>query len=314
MRYFLWLLGGICLLSAGMAAVSGQSARAFPPNPAANTDSVGNTGKNSPVARTAAKTTATQGARAENPSPAGEKTAGKKADGEKKGKSRKTAAETSRREKTRKGKEPARKRRSTLLTPAREAAAITFATLHHPELAQLLSRLKRGNQTAYRRAIRQLYLDSERLARIKERSAERYELELQIWKADSRIRLLAARLATADHPDPELESQLRDALRERADLKIRQLEMERQRLLQRVRKIDETISSLKIDREGAAEQHLQRALRSLGLKKRRGARPGRKKTGKTKETKTVRSRNRPPKKAVEDKNTAQDKNATRNKK
>lgn len=172
-------------------------------------------------------------------------------------------------------KDPPATNRPMALTPAREAAAVTFARINHPELAGLLGRLKKRNKAAYRRALRQLYRDSERLARMKERlPAERYELALNAWKLDSRIRLLAARVATLPRPDPELQAQLKEALLEQVDLRIRQMESDRQRLLQRIRKMDATIAKLRADRDEAADQHLQRVKRSLGLKKKR--RPKRK--------------------------------------
>jgi hypothetical protein len=156
------------------------------------------------------------------------------------------------------------------LTPAREAAAVTFAKVNHAELADLLERLKERNKPAYRRALRQLYEDSERLARVKERMPrDRYELAMNAWKIDSRIRLLTARIETLSKPDVELETQLKDALLERVDLRIRQIEFDRDRLLQRIHKMDSTVSELKSDREKAAEQHLQRVKRTLGIKKKR---------------------------------------------
>jgi len=154
------------------------------------------------------------------------------------------------------------------LTPAREAAALAFAKSHHPELAELLKRLKKRSKPAYRRAVRRLYLDSERMARIKERSSERYQLALETWQADSRIRLLAARIATSKRPSSKLESQLEEALQERIDLRIRHLEHDRRRLLQRVERIEQTTARLREDREKAARHYLQRIKRSLGLKNR----------------------------------------------
>lgn len=160
------------------------------------------------------------------------------------------------------------KQQPMALTEARKAAALTFASVHHPELAELLRRLEKRNKAAYRRAVRQLYLDSERLARIKERSPARYELELKLWKADSRIRLLAARVATSKRPDPKLEEQLKEALRERVELRIGQLEIEKQRLESRLRKLEEEISSLRDKPDVALEKYLQRVKRGLGIRKR----------------------------------------------
>jgi hypothetical protein len=155
------------------------------------------------------------------------------------------------------------------ITPAREAAALTFAKLYHAELAHLLDGLKKRNRRAYRQAIRQLYLDSERLARVKDRDPKRYDLSLQIWKLDSRIRLLAARVLQVKDPDPKLEEQLKKALGERVDLRLRQMEMDRERMVQRLKKIDANIADLQTNRDKAIDQQLKRVKRSLGIRLRK---------------------------------------------
>jgi hypothetical protein len=155
------------------------------------------------------------------------------------------------------------------ITPAREAAALKFAELYHPELANLLEGLKSRNKRAYRQAIRHLYLDSERLAKIREINPKRYEVSLQIWKLDSRIRLLAARVLLVKNPDPKLEEQLRKALGERVDLRLQQMQMDRERTLNRLKKLDADIAKLQGDRDGAVELQFKRVKRSLGIRPRR---------------------------------------------
>lgn len=181
-------------------------------------------------------------------------------------------------------------RRPMAWTPAREAAAYTFAKVNHPELAEILDRLKSGkNRAAYRRAIRQLYHDSERLARLKDRDnskeGKRYKRALRLWKLDSRIRLLTAQVATSRKPDKDLEAQLKTALKERIDLRIEQMEADHARALDRVRKLEKSIENLKANKEKAAEQHLQRVKRGLGLKRKRAARnKNRKRAAKSKKS------------------------------
>lgn len=156
------------------------------------------------------------------------------------------------------------------LTPSRKAAALEFARQHHPELADLLRGLEKRNRAAYHRAMRQLYQTSERLARTKERfSPERFELELEAWKLDSRIRLLAARVAVSKKTDSKLEAELRQALLERIDIRVRKMQKEKVRLRQRLANLDSTINSIDADREKAADQYLARIKRGLGIKNRR---------------------------------------------
>ena len=170
-----------------------------------------------------------------------------------------------------------RKKRDTaqpMITKGREAAALAFADEHHGELGKLIRRLnKRKNKTAYNRAVRRLFQDSERLAKFKERMApERYELQLDIWKLDSRIRLLAAKVHRSRRPNKKLQQQLDHALSDRVDLKIKHVEQERARLLERVQKLDATIDLLKKNREKSIAQQLTRVKRSLGIKRKNNGR------------------------------------------
>ena len=180
------------------------------------------------------------------------------------------------------------------LTSSRKAAALEFARQHHPELANLLKGLEKRNRRAYVRAMAQLYSTSERLARSKERfSPERFELELEAWKLDSRIRLLAARVSLSRKKDVRLERELNQALAERIDVRVRQLRREKVRLLQRADKLDKTILSLDAERDKAAAQYLKRVNRGLGIKPRKNRsasrkaakRKSKKSTGSSKRTK-----------------------------
>lgn len=155
---------------------------------------------------------------------------------------------------------------SVIMTPERQAAALKFAELHHPELYQLIQGLKRGNRPEYQKAVKQLYLDSERLARVKERSAERYELALAEWQLDSRLRLLVARM-TMSSGDPELEGQLEELLQKRLDARLALLKLDRERQAARLTKLDDQIQELESDREAAIQKDLLQIQRSLGVSK-----------------------------------------------
>ncbi|HUG92975.1 MAG TPA: hypothetical protein VML55_19195 [Planctomycetaceae bacterium] len=152
-----------------------------------------------------------------------------------------------------------------VMTPGREAAALKFAQLHHSQLEKLLVHLQNSNPAEYKRAIRQLYMDSERLARTAERSPERHELELDAWKLDSRIRLLVARMSMSSSGSVELDSQLKALLEQRVDLRLRQLQSERERLETRLSRLNETIENIEANPEEAALKDLQRVKRSLGV-------------------------------------------------
>jgi len=154
-----------------------------------------------------------------------------------------------------------------IITPERQAAALKFAELHHPELYDLVNNLKKARRAEYHKAVRQLYHDSERLARLKERLPARYELSLKEWRLDSRLRLLVARI-TMSADDAELESQLEDLLRERLETRLAILKLDRERQAARLQKLDEQIEEMEADEDAAIQKDLLRIQRSLGISNR----------------------------------------------
>src|SRR5688572_7698992 len=141
--------------------------------------------------------------------------------------------------------------RQPAFTPEREAAALSFVKQHHPELQELLSQLKSSTRPEYRRAINELFLASERLAASQERDPLKYELDLRAWKIESRIRLLAARLAMTDND--LLQGELKELLLEKVEVQLEQQLLERQRVASRLEKLDTTIERLRSQREAEAQ-------------------------------------------------------------
>lgn len=137
------------------------------------------------------------------------------------------------------------------------ASALEFAKTHHPELASLLEQLRVNAPKDFDAAVTDLNRTRERLERSRKNTPERYELELVAWKLDSRVRLLAARLAMGG--DPGLEEELRDALEERFDVRIKLLKDERDRLHKRVGRLDEQIA----EQERRADEILNREFAAL---------------------------------------------------
>ena len=144
------------------------------------------------------------------------------------------------------------------MTPEREAAAMTFVTLHHADLAELLKHLKQSNPREYQRALRELFRQSENLAQTQEKDARRYEFDLEAWKLKSRIQLIAARLSMSY--SKALEDELRTALSEQVDLRVRQQEMMRERLTAKLQEIETEIAHLNQDREGRVDRELRRIM------------------------------------------------------
>ena len=144
-----------------------------------------------------------------------------------------------------------------------EKSALDFAQKHHPELAELIERLQKGNRAEYRKAIVQLHETKTRLERLRERSPDRFVLLLEQWKLDSRLRLLVAQMEMSD--DPQLNSQIDKLLAEKVRNREQIMELDRNRTRERLNRILEQITELKDDRESAKQKELNAIRRSLGL-------------------------------------------------
>ncbi|WP_166825346.1 hypothetical protein [Thalassoroseus pseudoceratinae] len=149
------------------------------------------------------------------------------------------------------------------LTPQDEKNALQFARQHHPELAELVKQLQKGNRDEYRSAIVQLHQTHVRLERFRERSPERFALLLSQWKLDSRLRLLVAQMEMAD--DPALMSQIDKLLAEKIRNRTEILELDRNRTRERLNRILEQIAELNGNAELAKKKELNMIRRSLGL-------------------------------------------------
>jgi len=144
----------------------------------------------------------------------------------------------------------------------RESAALAFVGEHHPELHGLLQQLKADNPKQYQQAILDLYRATQRLSDRKEKDPVRYELELKAWKLDSQARLLAAKLAM--DANPELEDQLKAALREREDVRVGLLELDRTRTAGRLEQLDRELDKRRGRRDDDAQKAFEQIMRRSG--------------------------------------------------
>jgi hypothetical protein len=156
------------------------------------------------------------------------------------------------------------------LTPEREAEALAFAREHHPELAALIEKLRKDNRRQFDRALRELTQDRDRLVRLKKQAPAQYDLALAAWKLDSRAHLLAARMTMSQ--DPALEAELKQVLRDRVDVRLKQLESERGRLQDRLTVVNKTIDKIQADKNAVADGDLQRIKRSIAKNRRPASR------------------------------------------
>ena len=137
-----------------------------------------------------------------------------------------------------------------------EDHALEFARKHHAELANLLEQLRKNSPAAFSRGIREVHLASQRIHRISEKWPGRFDTELEKWKIDSEIRLLAAKWAMSQ--DPAIEKQIRGLLRARQEAKINDLRADREKLAERMRQLDEQIGMGTAELDAALETEFER--------------------------------------------------------
>jgi hypothetical protein len=110
-------------------------------------------------------------------------------------------------------------------TEEREAAALCFLKKNASELLSLLERLKKDNPTRYQQEIRAVFQVAEMLADLEE-DPQRHDLELQIWKLESKAHSLAARLQGQGEVERRTtEAELQKMARQLVELDTRVLEL-----------------------------------------------------------------------------------------
>lgn len=139
-----------------------------------------------------------------------------------------------------------------------QTSALAFAKANHPELAELLAQLQASNPRGFQSAIEELTRAQERLLRIQERTPDRYESELALWKLDSRIRLLAAQSAMSDSDGTRTE--LRGLLQERRELKLARLRDDQARQQARLEKLNASIAELEAGGDAVVDAELEQLL------------------------------------------------------
>lgn len=149
-----------------------------------------------------------------------------------------------------------------------ESAAMAFVEQHHQELADLLKQLKKTNRKDYDSAIRDLGRTQERLEKFQARQPDRYAAEVEIWKLESRVRLLVARFVSA--MDEQTRDEIQRLIQDRNAIRARLLREDRDRMAARLEKLDESLREIESAGDRLAAEEAERLLRSA----RSHARPG----------------------------------------
>jgi len=145
--------------------------------------------------------------------------------------------------------------------PAKEAAALRFLGDKFPELADLVSRLKRTDAGEYAAAIRDLHATYANLERLRVTDRRRYVHELQAWQVQSRIDIVVARL-TVD-PNINRDKRLRSLLSSRFELRRQWLLSEQQEHLRRADELGAEADKILDRKEELVDNALGQLLREV---------------------------------------------------
>jgi hypothetical protein len=149
----------------------------------------------------------------------------------------------------------------------RAIAALAFVREHHPEVADLLDRLKTNRPAQYRKAVRELSHTIQRLAQWKERDPQRHGLELRLWKLQSKAQLLSARATMSGSVVDE--SELRQVLAEQIDVRIALIKLQRDGAVRRVQDLENQIARLTAGRDATVQRQLTRAKQAIEQQRKR---------------------------------------------
>lgn len=127
-------------------------------------------------------------------------------------------------------------------TEAREAAALFFLRKHVPEVVPLLEELKKTNPAQYQQEIREVFQVTEMLADLQD-DPRRHDLELKIWKTESKAHALVAKLSTPKEEErKQIETTLQELARELVDLDIQVLELKADQLDKELGEVKDELS------------------------------------------------------------------------
>lgn len=171
--------------------------------------------------------------------------------------------------------DPAQAKKLLKLTVEQETQALYFARSQHPELADLLERLKKNDPKEYGRALLDVHRAQVRIGRLAEKDPQRFALELSLWQTDSRIRLLAAQLVMGG--DETLEAGLKPLLAQRRELKLQLVQLDRTKAVQHLDELDRQLETLQANPAEQDEKELNKLKQSVAKRQKGTVKPKKKK-------------------------------------
>jgi len=161
-----------------------------------------------------------------------------------------------------------KKERLPAFSEEREAAALCFVRKQLPDLIPILERLKGSDSGKYRTQIRETFQVTEWLSDLEEEDSKRHDLELELWKTETKALLVVAKLA---HQPQEEQAKLQDELQEYTkklvDLDMQSLRLRVEELEKELAETRDELSHTETKRETLSKERYDRLFEQA---KRRG--------------------------------------------
>lgn len=144
------------------------------------------------------------------------------------------------------------------ISVTQEKSILAFVLKHDTSLHSLLGNLRNSRPKEYQTALADLHRATERLAQIKRNRPHAYDLEVKKWQAQSKVQMLAARLAM--RPDPDTRVKLKQAIEERANLELQVWRADRDATAKRLKHLDEQIALSESTMQSRVQQQFDRSV------------------------------------------------------
>lgn len=142
-----------------------------------------------------------------------------------------------------------------------------FVSHHDTRLASILTHLEQSRPLEFAKAISDLGRTTRRIRQFENKDKRRFELELESWKLQTSIQLLAARMRM--QPSDGLADELRGTLAKKLDVRAELLTYLQGKMTQRAARIDEQLKKLAENRS----EMIEKQLRALSAAKKK-SKPG----------------------------------------
>lgn len=122
-----------------------------------------------------------------------------------------------------------------------------FVAKQLPDLSKVLTHLKEQRKDQYQKVSRDLERSIQRLENLRDRDKKLYEVELQLWKTQSQLQIIAARYSVRPPKDEKDEQVITIVIRKLldrvSDLEIQRLKILRANAVQQLAKYDREIAA-----------------------------------------------------------------------